>query len=121
MLKPNPDRDEYVYWSDVVDAPISGVMSRDEMKKHLMDGDWWDRPITEEQVEESLVRAGLLGHSLIVWESNGWGQYEVVRVEHQDYDRAGIVRHEYIAALTRAIDSEDWATVEKLVEEYDDE
>lgn len=121
LLKPNPNRDEYVYWSTIVDAPVTGVMSRDEMKGYLLHGQGLTPPHTDVEAEERLARTDEKGHSLIDWDGNGWGQSELVRVEHRDYARTGMVAHEDIAELTRAMESGDWATVERLVEVEDDD
>lgn len=121
LLKPNTDRDEYVYWSTIVDCPVTGVMTREEMKGHLLRGKGLTQPHTDTEAEERLARTDENGHSLIDWDGNGWGTSELVRVEHGDYDRTGTVAHEDIADLTRAMEANDWATVEKLVEVHDDE
>ena len=79
--------DEYVEWSSVVDAPVSHLMTRDEMFEHLFDRDAGTRPEEEEterrKIEARLQRADATGTSFM-WEEEPRTPAQLVA-----YNRAG--------------------------------
>ena len=120
MYKPRTDRNEYIIWSTVVDLPMSGVIDRDTAKEAWRAGGCsiLGTPISEEQAEESMVRADTKGWSLI---AGGPGEYELVNLTNIDgypgpYD-SGVCRVEDIAPVTRAIETGDWDTLHQLLTE----
>lgn len=124
MYKPRPDRNEYVIWSTVVDLPVSGVLDRDTAKETWRAGacSIMGTPISAEQAEESMVRA----------DTKGWSQINGDCPDHEGlwlanidgypgpYD-FGTSKVADLAAVTRAIENEDWDTLHHLLTELSTE
>lgn len=120
MYKPRTDRNEYIIWSTVVDLPMSGVLDRDTAKETWRAGGCsiLGTPISEEQAEDSMMRADTKGWSLIDGEP---GEYELLSLANigdypGPYD-SGVCRVEDIAPVTRAIEAGDWDTLHQLLTE----
>lgn len=120
MYKPRSDRDEYIIWSTVVDLPVSEVMDRDTAKETWRAGacSIMGTPISAEQAEDSMVRADTKGWSVI---DSDCHEYELLLLANLDdypgpYD-SGVCRVADLAAVTRAIESEDWDTLHNLMTE----
>lgn len=120
MYKPRPDRDEYIIWSTVVDLPVSGVLDRDTAKETWREGacSIMGTPISAEQAEESMQRADTKGWSLIAGDP---AEHELVNLTNLDdypgpYDSA-TCKVTDLAAVTRAIETEDWDTLHSLMTE----
>jgi hypothetical protein len=98
VIKPRRDRDEYVYWSTVVEAPI-GYGSRDEMLHALAD-DWPADP-----PEVRLARTDKTGSSSKDVDY-GWDDTELI------YEQRGMLAREHLyraaALLREGRESEVW-------------
>lgn len=124
MYKPRPDRNEYVIWSTVVDLPVSGVLDRDTAKETWRAGacSIMGTPISAEQAEESMVRA----------DTKGWSIIDLDCPDHEGLNLANITGYPGpydfgtskvadLAAVTRAIENEDWDTLHHLLTELSTE
>ncbi|WP_185963384.1 hypothetical protein [Corynebacterium guaraldiae] len=120
MYKPRTDRNEYIIWSTVVDLPMSWVLDRDTAKETWRAGGCsiLGTPISEEQAEESMVRADTKGWSLIDGEP---GEYELLNLANIEYYPgpydSGVCRVADLAPVTRAIEAEDWDALHQLLTE----
>ena len=112
VYKPNPDKDEYVIWSTVVDSPVSDVLTRAEMLTA------WDGG------KDSLDRADKYGHS---WQDTmgipiGWGEQEYIReITIRDNYFEGSCRFEDIADIVRAEQNQYAETLLYLIAPDEDE
>lgn len=120
MYKPRTGRNEYIIWSTVVDLPMSGVLDRDTAKETWRAGGCsiLGTPISEEQAEESMVRADTTGWSIIDLDCP---EYEGLNLANIDgypgpYD-FGICDLADLPAVTGAIEAGDWDTLHQLLTE----
>ena len=120
MYKPNPDRNEYVIWSTVVDLPVSGVLDRDTAKETWRAGacSILGTPISAEQAEESMVRADTKGWSIIDLDCPEDEGLALANIDGYPgpYD-FGICDLADLPAVTRAIEAKDWDTMHTLMTE----
>lgn len=120
MYKPRPDLNEYVIWSTVIDLPVSGVLDRVTAKETWRAGacSILGTPISAEQAEESMVRADSKGWSIIDFDCP---EYELLYLANiEEYPgpyESGLCKVTDLAALTRAIEAEDWDTLHNLMTE----
>lgn len=120
MYKPRTDRNEYIIWSTVVDLPMSGVLDRDTAKETWRAGGCsiLGTPISEEQAEESMVRADTKGWSIVDGEP---GEYEMLNLANIEYYPGpydfGVCRVADLAPVTRAIEAGDWDALHQLLTE----
>ena len=63
ILRRSPDVEEYLLWSTVVDAPVSGVMTRDEVLDWAAWGVPVDRDLAVEHARRRVARADEFGTS----------------------------------------------------------
>ena len=124
MYKPRPDRNEYVIWSTVVDLPVSGVLDRDTAKETWRAGGCsiLGTPISEEQAEESMVRADTTGWSIIDLDCPEDEGLNLANIDGYPgpYD-FGICDLADLPAVTRAIEAGDWDTLHQLLTELSTE
>ena len=119
MYKPRPDRDEYVIWSTVVDLPVSGVMDRDTAKATWASGECSiiGTPISDADAEKSMQRADATGWSISGIEAPVEAMFLCLgNLEGYpgDYEH-GTCNLTDLAAVTRAIEHREWATLENLL------
>lgn len=110
VYKPSPDRDEYVIWSTVVDAPVSDVLTRDEAVRKFPGG------------EDSVARADETGASWQDWRERFWGTKQWIRelrVEDQWFE--GHYRFEDLPEIMRAWESQDKYALNRLITPFEDE
>lgn len=118
MFKPNLGRDEYVIWSTVVEGPVSGVMDRATAKEKWRAGECslTKTPISVEEAEEDMQRTDATGWTVTEVE---WSEEESIMLCNLDgYPGdadVGVFLVSDMATLTRAIDAEDWATLDSLL------
>lgn len=119
IYKPDPDLDEYLIFSTIVDAPVSPVMNREEIFEEWrtsceqLNG---ARPSLEE-TEKSLARADAQGQS---WREPGsyWEEEELVCISNMNIDSTfdmAWCKHRDLAKLTRAVAAGDWDRVRELL------
>lgn len=118
MYKPRTDRNEYIIWSTVVDLPVSGVLDRDTAKEKWRTGGCsiLGTPISEEQAEESMVRADTTGWSIIGLDCPEDEGLSLANIDGYPgpYD-SGVCRLADLAPVTRAIEAGDWDTLHQLL------
>lgn len=106
VIKPHPEKDEYVIWSTVVDAPVSEILTRDEAVRKYPGG------------EESVARADETGASWADWRDIFWGTRELIReisVGNEHFH--GMCRFEDIPDIIRAWTDGDAGRLRELIEE----
>lgn len=119
IYKPDPERDEYLIFSTIVDAPVSPVMNREEIFEEWRTSCeqlYGARPSLEE-TEMSLARADAQGQS---WREPGsyWAEEEIVRVVNMRPSspiEMAWCKHRDLAKLTRAVAAGDWDRVRELL------
>ncbi|MFS0181889.1 hypothetical protein ACL1EX_07430 [Corynebacterium striatum] len=120
MYKPRPDKNEYIIWSTVIDLPVSDVMDRDTAKETWRAGacSIIGTPISDEQAEESMVRADTTGWSIIDLDCPEYEGLNLANINDYPgpYDSGGFKITD-LAAVTRAIEAGDWDTLHQLLTE----
>ncbi|MCK2199179.1 hypothetical protein [Corynebacterium callunae] len=109
VIKPHPEKDEYVIWSTVVDSPVSEVLTRDEAVREYPGG------------EESVARADETGASWADDRSIYWGTKEFIReVNVGDTCFKGLCYFGHIPAIIQAWKAGDTDTLQSLIQDIDD-
>lgn len=114
IIKPNPDKDEYIIWSSIVDNVISDVLTREGMLEHLTAPSFWPAPWARCEVTEHLDRADTFGTSnpLLV---EKWGAETLLNnVEGLDCEHSYLISFNALADFTRAQQSNDIETLKRL-------
>lgn len=125
IYKPDPDLDEYLIFSTIVDAPVSPVMNREEISEEWRKSceQLYGARLSPEAVEKWLARADANGQS---WYGTGlfWEEEELVRVVNMRPDspiEKVWCKHGDLAKLARAVAAGDWDRVRELVTESETE
>lgn len=109
VIKPHPEKDEYVIWSTVVDSPVSEILIRKEAVQEYPGG------------EESVARADETGASWADWRKEYWGTTKLIReisVGEEYFD--GICQFEDIPDIIRAWTDGDAERLRELIKENDE-
>lgn len=110
VIKPHPDKNEYVIWSTVVDAPVSEILTREEAVQAYPGG------------EESVARADETGASWADWRNTFWGTTELIReISVGDEEFYGTCKFEDIPDIIRAWTNGDAARLRELIEKSNKE
>lgn len=109
IYKPNPDRDEYVIWSTVVDCFISEVMTKEEALEE------WPHP-------DSFDRADETGASWADWRCKFWGTQKSIReISIGDESFDGEYMFGDLPDIITAAKSGDIDTLRKLITPHEDD
>ena len=112
IIKQDPDRDEYILWSDFTDTPIA-VGTRVEMIPYV---DQVDPPReTPGGTAARFDRADRQGSSMIPYSHGWWDDERMI------YEQRGWLRREHIAEACRLRLSGREVEVWDLLEPFDDE
>lgn len=109
VIKPHPEKDEYVIWSTVVDSPVSGILTRKEAVRAYPGG------------ESSVARADETGASWSEWRDVFWGTRELIReIRVGDEYFNGMCQFEDIPDIIRAWTDGDAERLRELIKENDE-
>lgn len=116
IIKPDQNVDEYVLWSTVPDAPVSGVLDRAGMTSYLT-AQYWQLH-SREEADQRLERADQTGISARF--DAGAEQYVRVETEWMPFID-GDVPNSRVADLVRALDAHDESAVRRPIKEGTDD
>jgi hypothetical protein len=108
IIKPDPDRDEYVAWSTIVEAPVC-LGSADQLVAFFAEHE--QHP--EEKTRERLARADATGTSSMLGDG-AFGDYMI-------FEQRGRIACSKLADLARCLIAEDLDGAYDLCEPFDDE
>lgn len=109
IIKPSPDRDEYVYWSTVVEAPLA-YGNRAEMLKHIERDDRYGNDAPEVR----MARTDRHGSSSLEG-FYGWDDKEFI------YEQRGLLPRSKLFEACRLLDEDREPDVWDLVAPFEDE
>ena len=108
ILKPDPERDEYVVWSNIVEAPLA-LGTAEEIVQWLGLHD----QAPADKSRERIARADATGTSSMIGDG-AFGDYMI-------FEQRGTIACAKIAALTRCLINEDLDGALALCEPFDGE
>lgn len=115
VVKTARDRDQYLIWSSVVDAPVAGPGTREQVKDWLLTEDrtrW-----TPDEVEEILARTDLNGSSDRAMRFAWWDEYDYLQVGEGSPGGGWYhLRRDRLADYADALERDDEAGAQALLE-----